>query len=46
MYVAGNNSYKELKSILSDITIFIDENKENKIAQNIKYYYLNDFEII
>lgn len=44
MYVAGNNSYKELKSILSDITIFIDENKENKIAQNIKYYYLNDFE--
>lgn len=44
MYVIGDNSYKDLKAILSDITVFIDENKESGIAKNIKCYYLNDFE--
>lgn len=44
MYVRGDNSYSELKRILSDITAFIDKNQENSIAKNIKYYFLNDFE--
>lgn len=44
MYVSGDYSYKELKGIISDITEFIDKNRENDIAKNIRYYYLNDFE--
>lgn len=44
IYVKGNYSYKELKNILSSITSFIESNQESPIANNIKCYYLNDFE--
>lgn len=44
IYTQGNHSYAELRDILTDIALFIDRNKESQIANNIKCFYLNDFE--
>lgn len=43
VYIQGNYSYKELKSLLNRITSYIESNHESLIAKNIKCYYLNDF---
>lgn len=43
IYKKGNYSYTELKDVLRKISSFIDYNKESLIADNIKYYYLDDF---
>lgn len=44
VYVKGDYSYSELKGVLSDISNYINTNKDSNIAKNIRYYCLNDFE--
>lgn len=44
LYIKGNYSYTELNNVLTQITLFIGSNKNSQIADNIKYYYLDDFE--
>lgn len=44
IYIKGNYSYTELNNVLTKISLFIDSKKNPQIADNIKYYYLNDFE--
>lgn len=43
IYIKGDYSYTELNNVLTKITLFIGRNKESQIADNIKYYYLDDF---
>lgn len=43
-YAQATYSYKELKNTLANIASFIENNREDLCAKNIKYYYLNDFE--